>query len=329
MKFTKHIRGKSDTDFHIDKQCLDTIHSNLNLFKDTIKISSPKKKKKVNFNTRYEKFINNFKPFVSNFFSEENDNFNNILVRTLLFKKDFEKGIFKHLMSFNKDYINNIFILLKFIIKNFKIKIIKKLHEDDLNNEFFDIQNELLEKITKFENIINIIIETEIFDYSREIKKVIINEFEKCRYEIEKFLDDEKNTNFFNSHIFLSERDEISTFIINISQIMLFELSTMFYQLDYFTIAMNCLLHKIKHNMINLIDKNKKFDGKNIEIFKSFHIIDHIINLSKNFSENFYNEEDNLNLNIFASNGRYIFKNLIEICSKCNNFSIPNDKLIL
>ena len=327
MKLYKHIRGKSDTDFHIDKQCLDDIHSNLYLFKDSIKTNNSHKK--VNFvepkKKNYKDFVKSFKPLLNDIINKEItiENFNNTLVKTILFRRDFETYIFLKLLKLKKTYVDDILLSLKKVINNFKTKIIN-FEPKVIQNGFDEIKQELIEKIDKFSNLINIIVEIELSDYCREIKKIILNEFEKDRYEINQLLLDKNYSNHFKN-----ENENISSFIIYISQIILFELSSIFYRLDYFTITMNCLLHKVMHNILNLMEKNKKNEERIAKNYKSFHLIEHIITLSRKFSENFYADDDNFNLNIFSSNGQFIFKNLIEICSKCIEFDVTKDNKLL
>ena len=63
MKIFKHIRGKSDTDFYIDKLLLDNIHYNIKSYKPTnenngnddidISYSNPAKNKKKKIEKKY------------------------------------------------------------------------------------------------------------------------------------------------------------------------------------------------------------------------------------------------------------------------------------
>ena len=147
MKLFKHIRGKSDTDFHIDKQCLDDIHSNLNLFKDSIKTNNSHKK--VNFvepkKKNYKDFVKSFKPLLNDIINKEItiENFNNTLVKTILFRRDFETYIFCKLLKLKKSYVDDILLLLKKIINNFKIEIMK-FEPKVIQNGFDEIKQELI-----------------------------------------------------------------------------------------------------------------------------------------------------------------------------------------
>ena len=176
------------------------------------------------------------------------------------------------------------------IIKNWKIYIRRKKKDnrdqimrelirkfkknydngDNLNDN--DDDTELIKKIDKFDNVLQTMIETKPEDYYREVKNMILNEFEKSRYEIAKFLDNYQgkknnfnanqsfiqNLNINNDDNFSLNNEEITQFIVSISQICLFVLSNISFRLDYYSLAMNCLFHKIKCYMINYIDNLKK-----------------------------------------------------------------------
>ena len=50
MQFSRHIRGKSDTDFFTDKQYLDNIHYNIKSFKSPIRKNKKKELDTLNGN---------------------------------------------------------------------------------------------------------------------------------------------------------------------------------------------------------------------------------------------------------------------------------------
>ena len=53
MKCYSHIRSKSDTDFHYNKNSLDITHYNLKLFREEYKSDSSNSKRKTSSNSHY------------------------------------------------------------------------------------------------------------------------------------------------------------------------------------------------------------------------------------------------------------------------------------
>ena len=143
-------------------------------------------------------------------------------------------------------------------------ELIKKFKQNYDNGDSLNIEKddtELLNKIDKFDNVLETMIETKPEDYYREIKNMILNEFEKSRYEIAQFLDNYKGkkANNLNDLFVLNLRmdsgkpececlnnEEITQFIVSVSQICLFVLSNISFKLDLFN-------DEILHSKINLM----------------------------------------------------------------------------
>ncbi len=350
MPFSKHIRGKSDTDFFTDKMYLDNIHYNIKSFKtptikknknelDTLNGNGVKNKKKC-----VKRYSVDFTPKVK--YPNIEEDFNNFLIKVFLFKKHFDYKVMQNFIRSQKTFLDTIIEIIRELIRKFKQNYEDR---DDLNINDDDI--ELLNKIDKFDNVLETMIETKPEEFYREVKNMILNEFEKSRYEIAQFLDNYKgkkkkkkqtDTDFFTSRSRLNSNyeskdalsnEEITQFIVSISQSCLFVLSNILFKLDYYSLTLNYLFERIKNYMTVFIDSLKddnlmiqKFKGNQMKLL---HFIDHIFSLSKTFTNILYNDDDDddrLNLNIFSSSGKYILNNFIEIVSKCNHLIIPSEE---
>ena len=340
MKIFRHIRGKSDTDFFTDKIYLDNVHYNLksykslneNLQRSEKEYQSPKTRRKSN--KRYSIDSN---PITLK--TNIEDELLNFIIKVLLFKKHFDFKVISYFIKSQKIYLDIIIEIMRELIRKFK----KNYDNGDNLNDNDEEDTELIKKIDKFDNVLQTMIEIKPEDYYREVKNMILNEFEKSRYEIAKFLDNYqgKKQNFdvnqsFIQNLNINQRDnfflnneEITQFIVSISQICLFVLSNISFRLDYYSLTMNCLFHKIKCYIINYIDNLKK-NNIFIQKFKNnqmkiLHYIEHIFSLSNTFTSVLYSENERLNLNIFSSSGKYVLNNFIEIVSKCIHLGMVSD----
>ena len=167
---------------------------------------------------------------------------------------------------------------------------INKLKESNLAKKTESTQ-EFLIKLGNFENVIDALINIHPSEYYHELKKVILNEFERTRRELYQFIQNAKMTSKRNE--LDQDREHLYHLIISISQIVLFVVSNISFRLDYYSLTMNCLFERLKSYIIILVEskiaqitqftspssKNKKL--------KSFHLIGHAISLSKSFVEEF------------------------------------------
>ena len=361
MKLYKHIRGKSDTDFFIDKKYLDNIHYNMKVYKKTnpeevlfsdvesTTYNQGKNKK----NSALKRFSEEYPSNIQIYDIEEE--FNQFLIKVLLFKKNFDEDVFDRYISSQKNYLDTILIIMRALIKKFK-KNYEKGDNLNLNsNTKNDDDKELIKKIDKFDNVIQAMYEIQPKDYYREVKNMILNEFEKSRYGIAQFLDNyngkkrimlaDENTNIknikhicrehhidyiFDGDLDLINNEEITQFIVSISQIILFSMSNLSFKLDYYSLSMNCLMDKLKNYIISFIESSRK---ENIMItkfkvnnMKILYFVDKIMNLARTFTNLLYGDEEKLNLNIFSSSGKYILNNFIELISKCNNLVLSTEE---
>ena len=378
MKNSKHFRGKSDTEFVFEKKLLDEIHYNTKQINSIVsrnegnKIITKSGKKRPKNQTKIERL----KTFQNKRFSTQmensNDSFIKLFTSVFLLKKEFDSKYVRGILYKIKSDLNEKLKIIRKIIQRFKAKIISKnfVNNNNVNNnENIIIENlnnvenfELIKKINNFDNVIQALIETNIYQYSREVKKIILNEFEKSRYEIAKFLeacsikrkisfsefnDSDLYDNVININRSLTtkqietdiQNDEITEFIAETSKVLLFELSNFSYKLDYYNIAINCLLQKMKYSIIYLIEKkshisngDKMFFFNRAKNLKNLHLFQHIMILSRTFAENFYSSENkdekkSLNLNVFSSIGRFILDNFVELIPKCKRLFVSEESI--
>ena len=359
MKLYRHVRGKSDTDFFVDKIYLDNIHYNMKSYKNSlsenlsdsdleIKSYNPGRNKKKLGVKRYSiEYVPNIQ------ISDIKDEFNQFIIHALLFKKHFDDDVIEGFILSQKTYLDIILKIMRELIRRFKLNYDKgdNLILTSLLNDKKDQDSELIEKIDKFDNVLQIMIETQPKDYYREVKNMILNEFEKSRYQIAQFLDNyqgkkkilmaDQASKFFSNHRQNSNNilednfdsmnnEEITEFIVSISQIVLFSMSTISFKLDYYSLTMNCLMEKIKTYISTFIESSRKeyaiiqkLKGNQM---KTLYFIDRIIFLSRTFTTLLYGDNERLNLNIFSSSGKYILNNFIEIISKCENLVLTSDE---
>ena len=347
MRLYKHVRGKSDTDFFTDKKYLDNIHYNMkeykklfieNLSGKDLEISSynsGKNKKKLGLKRYAVEYSHNIQ------LSDIEEEFFKCLIKVFIFKKNFDEQAFHFFFSSQKSNFDIILKIMRELIRKFK----KNYEKGD--NLYLTYKNredeELIKKIDKFDNVIQTMIETQPKDYYREVKNMILNEFENCMYEIAEFLDNykvknkslfvkskNKNLELNNEEFRNMNNEEITEFILSISQIILFSYSNLSFKLDYYSLTMNCLLEKLKNYISTFIEFlrkehviNQKYKGNQKKIL---FFIDKIVLLSRTFTNILYGENEKLNLNIFSSNGKYVLNNFIELISKCDNLILTSEE---
>ena len=196
MKNSKHFRGKSDTEFQFEKKLLEEIHYNTKQINSIVS-----RAENIKTNKKKENKIERLKTFQNKRFSTQmetnNDSFIKLFTSIFLLKKEFDNKYIRGILLKKKSDLNEKLKIIRKIIQRFKKKIISKnFSNNNNNNENVIIENlnnfenfELIKKINNFDNVIQALIETNIYQYSREVKKIILNEFEKSRYEIAKFLE--------------------------------------------------------------------------------------------------------------------------------------------
>ena len=126
----------------------------------------------------------------------------------------------------------------------------------------------------------------------------------------------------------IKKKPEIMNFVTNVTQGILFSISRLYYDMDYYSIIISSLAFKIYYAIMYYIDSNKgKFDNlSNAEKSKQkkvFHLINHLIHLTLSFNQNIQKGKISLDNGGLNSLSKYILNNFIEIASKCQGLKMP------
>ena len=143
---------------------------------------------------------------------------------------------------------------------------------------------------------------------------------------INKIKNNEPNALFY----LIKRKKEILNFVLSVTQGILFSISRLYYNMDYYSIIISSLAFKIFYAIMYYIDSSKEKKDNLTELEqkkekKVFHIINHFIRLALSFNTNSQKEEiplENFGLN---SMSKYILNNFIEIAAKCQGLIIPNN----
>ena len=134
----------------------------------------------------------------------------------------------------------------------------------------------------------------------------------------------EPNTLFY----LIKRKKEILNFITSVTQYILFSISRLYYDMDYYSIIISSLQFKIFYAIMYYIDSNK--DKKEYltnedkrKQKKVFHLINHFIHLALSFNKNIETGNISLEYGGLNSMSKYILNNFIEIASKCQRLVIP------
>lgn len=226
-------------------------------------------------------------------------------------------------------------------IERFKIMYVSKTTKD--NDEIKEFEN----KINRFETVINILINIKPEEYYQELKNIILTEFEKCRIEVSQYLEkneslhlsllNSNNTNNSNNNSNNStdgvHTNYLSKYLICVSQTILFIISDISFKLDYYALAMNCLIKKTMDYISIFLEKNAKETIKYIspairnKRLKVLHYILHFMSLSKSFTKNIYSNDETKNSTmVFGSYGKYIFTHLVQVNRVCHRLNVDVHK---
>ena len=127
----------------------------------------------------------------------------------------------------------------------------------------------------------------------------------------------------------LNRKKEIKYFISMMTQGILFTISRLYYDMDYYSIIISSLSFKIFYGIMYFIDANKD----NIEYLsnqekskqsKVYHIICHFINLALTFYKNIQAGEIYINNGGLNSMSKFVINNFFKIIPKCQGIKDPN-----
>jgi hypothetical protein len=162
-------------------------------------------------------------------------------------------------------------------------------------------EEDFIGNLLKFEGIIEMLINIGPFEMFREVKCMILTEFETTATAIQKYLE-KKN-----------EKDLLV--FTNITQTILFSVSFMVVKLDYYTITINCLVEKLNRFFIDFVTRAK--DSKAQSFVSCLNLVQKFIKIKKTYMTEFCLSSTtkkeslfNFSFNKFCSFGRYFFNNL-------------------
>ena len=118
-------------------------------------------------------------------------------------------------------------------------------------------------------------------------------------------------------------------FIIYMTQGIIFSISRLFYDMDYYSIIISSLVFKVFYAIMHFIDSNKDTVGNLMkkekkEQLKVFHLVNHIIYLTYLFNTNKKLGKISLYNGGLNSLSKYLLNNFIEVVSKCVGLEVPS-----
>jgi len=139
-----------------------------------------------------------------------------------------------------------------------------------------EIEN-FIENLEKFEQIIEILIKTSPEDLFREVKSIILNEYESTINQIKHYLE-------------LNKNESSKKFLTCISANILFIISTITYKLDYYTITVNSLVEKLNKFFIHFVENTKDSNKfvKNLDLVQKF------VKIKKTFIKDFLDNKQKI-----------------------------------
>ena len=193
----------------------------------------------------------------------------------------------------------------------------------------------LFEKIEKNCNV-NIDSEKEEFNFSIEQYELYYNDEDNKKNNIDESKENteeedikklQKNLPSALNYL-LKRKKDIMNFVTCMTQGILFSISRLFYDMDYYSIIISSLSFKIFYAIMHYVDSNKdKLDNSNKsekkQQLKVFHLFNHIIYLTYLFYRNKNNGKISLYNGGLNSLSKFLLNNFIEIVSKCSALEVP------
>ena len=199
------------------------------------------------------------------------------------------------------------------IQQNCNISIESEKEDTSFSIEHYELYQSIDEEVKKEsnKNLLNVL--------RKSIKK--ISEEEKS---IRKLKKDEPNTLYY----LIKRKKEIMSFITSVTQYVLFSISRLYYDMDYYSIIISSLQFKIFYAIMYYIDSNKDKKENLTDLEKKrqkkvFHLMNHLIHLALSFNKNIQTGKISLNNGGLNSLSKYVLNNFIEIVSKCQGLAIP------
>ena len=303
--------------------------------------------------------------YISNYGETGGEKVLTLVERVLLFKKELDDYFFNKRLESLKFHLNNISSVIISAIQYWQKQLIKECpilknsyiililsnfaeiistfietKPQDFYREIKDAilnqweknrlrMKELFEKIEKYGNDNNVKDEfglrnSDIFhniNLEKEDNKEKNNKYEESVKRIKKI--DPSTLKYL-----INKKRDIMHFISMMTQGVLFGISKLYYDMDYYSIIISSLIFKIFYGIMYFVDssrdKNESLsDVEKLKQKKIFHIINHFVNLALNFCKNSDKGKilsDNGGLN---SMSKFMLNNFIQIVSKCKGIKVP------
>ena len=263
---------------------------------------------------------------------EESEFFILVFEKVLLFKREFDRRVFVDQIINLKFYCDNILSLIQVNIADLKNELLKECPMI-VENKIISLLNKLIEVIASF-------IETKPQFLYREVKDAIIDRWVNIKREILNILkdiEDSKNVlNCFSDHnskdivdsYLLSKKQYIENFLIIITKSILFNISRVCYETDYYSLMISSLVLKVFYAIMSFINDDKNMPESaltpkdKIKQYKILHLIEHILNLTRMFYKDTQTNKISLESGGLNSLSKFILNNINALISKCQNFQI-------
>ena len=126
----------------------------------------------------------------------------------------------------------------------------------------------------------------------------------------------------------LGRKKEIKYFITMMTQGILFTISKLYYDMDYYSIIISSLAFKIFYGIMYFVDYNKdksKYlsEKERLKQGKVYHILTHFINLALTFNKNNHEGIISLDNGGLNSLSKFIINNFFEVLPKCQGIKAP------
>ena len=251
-------------------------------------------------NSHIVRIFGNFSDIISTFIETKPQDFYREIKDAIL--NQWEKNRIKIKQLFEK------------IEKNCNIKAEKENEEINFSIYQFELYQGSSDSIKKIAD------ENTSFFLTQSTKKIIEDEEENIK-RLKKI---DPNTLYY----LIKKKKEIMSFVTSVTQYILFSISRLYYDMDYYSIIISSLQFKIFYAIMYYIDsyKDKKdylTDSEKGQQKKVFHIINHFIHLALSFNKNIKTGKISLDNGGLNSLSKYILNNFIEIVSKCQGLKMP------
>ena len=168
------------------------------------------------------------------------------------------------------------------------------------------------DNLDKFENILQIFINSPVEELYKEVKSMILIEFENISNQLKNYFD-QNNNEIYSKYIDFNRR-----FFNNLCYSVLFTISSFTLKIDYYSFTINTLVDKLNRFFIDLVN----LSSTSKEFFRSLTFVEKFVKIKRSFlkdicyNKSHLNSEESsalFNFNKFSSFGRYFFNNLNEI----------------